>query len=140
VIKRTIILLLCAMAGAGLVLRGEELDSPVLLMGLAIGAITGGLILVGEYALQKASFGIIIGGTVGLAVGLMLTGLIEWVGSVIFDVETFLFHIGGLVFLLGLPYLGVVLGARFGKDQIPRTDTHARHAAEAGHTKIPDIK
>lgn len=137
-VRRTIFVLLCALAGAGLFLRGEELDSPVLLMGLAIGAITGGLILVGEYALQKASFGIIIGGTVGLAVGLMLTGLIEWVGSVIFDVETFLFHIGGLVFLLGLPYLGMVLGARFGKDQIPGTDTHAGHAAEAGNTKILD--
>src|SRR3989449_1899156 len=137
-VRRTIFVLLCALAGAGLFLRGEEFDSPVLLMGLAIGAITGGLILVGEYALQKASFGVIIGGTVGLAVGLMLTGLIEWVGSVIFDVETFLFHIGGLVFLLGLPYLGMVLGARFGKDQIPGTDTHAGHAAEAGNTKILD--
>src|SRR5437867_10960081 len=107
-------------------------------MGLAIGAITGGLVLVGEYALQKASFVIIIGGTVGLAVGLMLTGLIEWVGSVIFDVETCLFHIGGLVFLLGLPYLGLVLGARVGTGQIPGADTHARHAAEAGNSTILD--
>src|SRR5256712_4419298 len=125
-VRRTIFVLLCALAGAGLFLRGEEFDSPVLLMGLAIGAITGGLILVGEYALQKASFGVIIGGTDGLAVGLMLTGLIEWVGSVIFDVETFLFHIGGLGVLPSSAFPGMGPGAKVRKQHIPRTDTRPR--------------
>jgi uncharacterized protein YacL len=46
---------------------------------------------------------------------------VEWVGGEIFDVQTFLFHIGGLVFLLGFPYLGLVLGARFGKEKLPST-------------------
>jgi len=136
--RRIIFVLLCALAGVGLFLRSEELDSPILLMGLAIGAITGGLILVGEYALQRASFGVVIGGTAGLAVGLVLTGLVEWVGSVIFDVETFLFHISGLVFLLGLPYLGLVLGARFGKEKIAGPDKHAGRGADSSNTKILD--
>ena len=87
--------------------------------GFGIGAATGALIVAGEYALRTLSFGIIVGGTLGLAVGLLLTGLEEWVGGEIFDVQTFLFHIGGLVFLLGFPYLGLVLGARFGKEKLP---------------------
>ncbi len=136
--RRVIFMLLSALAGMALFARGEELQGSLPLMGLAIGAATGGLILVGEYALEKLSFGIIIGGTGGLAVGLVLTGLIEWVGSVIFDVQTVLFDIGGLVFLLGLPYLGLMLGARFGREKIGEPE-HAGGAAGAAVTsKILD--
>ncbi len=136
--RRVIFMLLSALAGMALFARGEELQGPLPLMGLAIGAATGGLILVGEYALEKLSFGIIMGGTAGLAVGLVLTGLIEWVGSVIFDVQTVLFDIGGLVFLLGLPYLGLMLGARFGREKIGEPEHTGGAAGAAVTSKILD--
>ncbi len=136
--RRVIFMLLSALAGMALFARGEELQGPLPLMGLAIGAATGGLILVGEYALEKLSFGIIMGGTGGLAVGLVLTGLIEWVGSVIFDVQTVLFDIGGLVFLLGLPYLGLMLGARFGREKIGEPEHTGGAAGAAVTSKILD--
>jgi uncharacterized protein YacL len=100
--------------------------------GFGIGAATGGLIVAGEYALRNLSSGIILGGTGGLAVGLLMTGLVEWVGGEIFGVQTFLFHIGGLVFLLGLPYLGLVIGARFGLEQLPNGIPRRTEGA-AGH-------
>ncbi len=136
--RRVIFMLLSALAGMALFARGEELQGSLPLMGLAIGAATGGLILVGEYALEKLSFGIIMGGTAGLAVGLVLTGLIEWVGSVIFDVQTVLFDIGGLVFLLGLPYLGLMLGARFGREKIGEPEHTGGAAGAAVTSKILD--
>lgn len=120
-VSRTIFVLLSAMAGMALFLRTGEVSGQLLFLGLAVGAATGGFVVAGEYALRNVSFGIIAGGTAGLAVGLLLTGLIEWVGSAIFDVQTFLFHIGGLVFVLGLPYLGLVLGRRFGQERFPGT-------------------
>src|SRR5574341_2364688 len=136
--RRIVFVLVSALAGLALFLRGEEPTSYYLLVGLAIGAVTGGLILVGEYLLQNLSFGIIVGGTVGLSVGLILTGLVEWVGSAVFDVETFLFHIGGLLFLLGLPYLGVILGAKFGNEKLAGGAKHADHLVQAGNKKILD--
>jgi len=114
-VRRIGFVVVSALAGMALFVRDEESQWEFLLLGFAIGAALGGIVLLAEYALHKAPFGAIVGATSGLAVGLLLVGLIEWVGSVIFDVETFLFHIGGLVFLLGLPYLGLVLGARFGR-------------------------
>ncbi|TLY25268.1 MAG: TRAM domain-containing protein [Nitrospirae bacterium] len=135
--QRALFVLLSALAGMALFLRGEGPSSPYLFVGFALGAGAAGLILVAEYALQKLSFGIIVGGTAGLAVGLILTGLVEWVGSIIFDIETVLFHIGGLVFLLGLPYLGLVLGARFGHEKISGSAKHPEQRG-IGTNKILD--
>ena len=118
-VSRAIFILLSALAGMALFLRAEDASGAFWLYGFGIGAVTGGLIVAGEYALRTFSFGIIVGGTAGLAAGLLMTGLIEWVGGEIFDVGTFLFHIGGLVFLLGFPYLGLVIGARFGHERFP---------------------
>ncbi|MGH7258939.1 MAG: PIN/TRAM domain-containing protein, partial [Nitrospiraceae bacterium] len=122
-VQRAIFVLLSALAGMALFLRAKDASTEFLLTGFGIGAVTGALIIAGEHALRRLSFGIIVGGTMGLAAGLLLTGLVEWVGSAVFDVETFLFHIGGLVLLLGLPYLGLVLGAQFGKERF----TEGRH-------------
>jgi uncharacterized protein YacL len=116
-IPRAIFILLSALAGMALFIRAQDGGGLFGLYGFGIGAATGGLIVAAEYALRTLSFGIIVGGAAGLAAGLLMTGLVEWVGGEIFDVQTFLFHIGGLVFLLGFPYLGLVLGARFGREQ-----------------------
>ena len=137
-VVRAIFVLLSALAGMALFLRAQDPSREFLLAGLGMGAVAGGLILAGEYALRRLSFGIIVGGAVGLAGGLVLTGLVEWVGSAVFDVETFLFHIGGLVFLLGLPYLGLVIGARFGHEQFPGPSGHASAGASNATTKVLD--
>ncbi|MBD0306152.1 MAG: TRAM domain-containing protein [Nitrospiraceae bacterium] len=136
--RRTMFVFLSALAGMALFMRGEEPNSTSLIEGFVIGAATGGLIVLGEYALENLSFGIVVGGTVGLAVGLLLTGLVEWVGSVVFDVQTVLFHIGGLAFLLGLPYLGLVLGAKFGHEQFAVHVRRTEHGPEIANHKILD--
>ena len=137
-VVRAIFVLLSALAGMALFLRAQDPSREFLFVGLGMGAAAGGLILAGEYALRRLSFGIIVGGAMGLAGGLVLTGLVEWVGSAVFDVETFLFHIGGLVFLLGLPYLGLVIGARFGHEQFPGPAGLSSAGASNASTKVLD--
>jgi uncharacterized protein YacL len=136
-VSRAIFVLLSALAGMALFVKADGASASYWLYGFIIGAGTGGLIVAGEYALRNLSFGIIVGGTGGVAVGLLLTGLVEWVGGEIFDVQTFLFHIGGLVFLLGLPYLGLVLGARFGKEQFPSSEP--KFFELSGNTICPKV-
>lgn len=136
--RRLCFVLISALAGTALFVRAEEADWAFLLVGCAIGGATGGLIVAGEYALQRASFGVIVGGTGGLIIGLLLTGLVEWVGSAVFDVETFLFHIGGLVFLLGLPYLGLSLGTRFGREKLDGGGPSGDRSPAGSSVKILD--
>jgi uncharacterized protein YacL len=124
-VGRAIFVLLSMLAGVALFIGADGADSPTWLYGLAIGALTGGLIVAGEYAVRNLSFGIIVGGTGGLIVGLLLAGLIEWVGGEIFDIQTSMFHLGGLFVLLGFPYLGLMIGARIGEEQFPSSEQKA---------------
>lgn len=137
-LRRSLILFLSAVAGVALFARLGEEPTANAVGGLVIGLTTGGAILLAEYLLQQLSFGVILGGTAGLGVGLLLTGLIEWVGSIVFDVQTVLFHVGGLLFVLGLPYLGMVLGARFGDERVPSTRASGQPSGSEVTAKLLD--
>lgn len=121
-VGRAIFVILSMLAGMALFMSADGPDSPAWFYGVGIGALTGGLIVAGEYAVRNLSFGIIVGGTGGLVVGLLLAGLIEWVGGEIFDIQTSPFHLGGLIVLLGFPYLGLMIGARIGEEQFPDSE------------------
>lgn len=136
--RRIVFVLLSALVGMALFLQQEGPEGQALLLGLVVGAAIGGVFVAGEYALQQASVGVVIGGSAGLAIGLILTGLIEWVWGVFFIAETLVLHVVGLVFLLGLPYLGMVLGARIGGEKVSGPTKPGQHPAAAVNPKILD--
>jgi uncharacterized protein YacL len=136
-VRRAGFVFVSALSGMALFDRGEDSQWEFLVMGFVIGGALGGSVLVIEQTLHRVPFGAILGAVSGLGIGLILVGLAEWVGSVIFDVDTFLFHVGGLALLLGLPYLGLVLGARFGRVRFGAPG-EAREGARGDNKKILD--
>ncbi len=138
--RRTIVVLLSALAGGALSLWGEAPFGLDPLMWVPIGIVTGGLILACEYALQKIPVGMVVGGIGGFLVGLVLSGLFQWVGGGIFGVQAAVVQLAGVVFIIGMPYLGVVLGAGFGGEKISGTVTRAEPTGPplGPHNKILD--
>ncbi len=116
--RRTVVVLLSTLVGVALSLRGDGPFGLDPLMWVPIGIVTGGLILACEYAAQRIPVGKLVGGIVGLLVGLVLSGLFQRVGIGIFAVQASVVELAGIVFIIGLPYLGVVLGARFGREKM----------------------
>ena len=137
--RRTIVVLLSALAGMALSVHGEEPFGLDPLMWVPIGIVTGGLILACEYAVQRIPVGILAGGIGGLLVGLVLSGVFQWVGIGIFGVKASVVQLAGIVFIIGTPYLGVVVGARFGREQISGSAKLAEPIGVLGpHNKILD--
>ena len=138
-VGRAIFVLLSSLVGMAAFMSPDGPGSPYWLYGLGAGALIGGLAVAGERAVRHLSFGSIVGGAGGLAAGLILAGLIEWVGGELLDVQSSLFHLGGLIALLGFPYLGLMLGARVGHEQFPGIErTSAGSAGGAVCQKLLD--
>ncbi len=134
--RRTIVVLLGALAGLALFLRGDGLFGSPAWVWLPIGLGVGGLILGGEYVLQRLPFTVAVGGITGLMIGLILTGLVHWIGGGVFALPPAIVHLAGLLFVIGLPYLGLILGGRFKKDD---TSGPAR-LAESVSASGPNMK
>ncbi|HEY5626901.1 MAG TPA: hypothetical protein VIR79_03055 [Nitrospira sp.] len=138
-VGRAIFVLLSSLVGMAAFMSPDGPGSPYWLYGLGAGALIGGLAVAGERAVRHLSFGCVVGGAGGLAAGLILAGLIEWVGGELLDVQSSLFHLGGLIALLGFPYLGLMLGARVGHEQFPGIErTSAGSAGGAVCQKLLD--
>lgn len=116
--RRTTVVLLSALAGLALVMQGQEPFGLPPWAWLPLGLAAGALILTGEYALQKLPPSMTVGGIAGLLIGLLLTGLLHLVGTSIFGLQASAVQVGGLVFIIGMPYLGLLLGARFGRERV----------------------
>lgn len=138
-VRRTIVVLLSTMAGLALFLGGDEPFGLDAWVWVPMGVGAGGLIVAGEYALERVSFGMAVGAIAGLMVGLLLTGLVHWVGSGIFDLQFSVVQLGAVLLVIGLPYVGLLLGSRFGEEKIAGPTRVARQTgAVAENTKILD--
>ncbi len=137
--RRIFAVLIGALAGVALFSRGEGPFGLEAWLWIPFGAITGGVIVVAEYGLQLLPFGKVVGGLAGLGVGLTLAGLAQWVGTGVFALDPSVLQLTGLLVIIGTPYIGAVLGSRFGKERIASSGQAMEPAGTHGpYSKILD--
>ena len=137
--RRTMLVLVFTLVGALLYLGGQMPFGLAPWVWMPIGVALGGLILASEYALERMRIGIFLGGVAGLVIGLALAGLIMVVGAGIFGLTFSMVQLAGVVLIIGLPYLGAVVGANLGKEPVPGSAQAAGSEAVLGpHFKILD--
>ena len=117
-ILRTIFLVVGLASGAGLGFGVGSGEFLYILVGAGIGAIICGAMIGVEQRLVDSPLALTVGGTIGLSIGLLVAGLFVHMSGLMHDVSSVLGHVGGLIALLTLPYLGLIVGMRFGSERL----------------------
>ncbi|MGB0909687.1 MAG: PIN/TRAM domain-containing protein [Nitrospirales bacterium] len=115
-ILRTIFLVVGMASGAGLGLSVGEGQPLYLLLGAGIGALISGAMIVLEQRLGDVPISLTVWGALGLGLGLLVSGVFVQLAGLMLEGASIFAHVGGLIALLTLPYLGLIIGMRFGKE------------------------
>ena len=92
-------------------------QTEILGMGALIGAVVGACILVIEQRLQAVPLPVVLWGGVGLVLSLLIAGSIGFLTGVVGSSELSVFSLlATLLLFLGVPYWGLSMGTRFGKE------------------------
>ncbi|MBA3613974.1 MAG: TRAM domain-containing protein [Nitrospirales bacterium] len=134
-VLRMIFLVIGVVLGMALAWGARDGQAALLVMGAGIGAVVSIIILAAEQRLKAVPFPFVLCGGGGLVVGLLVAGLIASVSGFgarspysVFNILT------SLVFLLGIPYWGLIMGIRFA------TEGWAASAIPTGDTESVRIK
>ncbi|GJL63919.1 MAG: putative PIN and TRAM-domain containing protein YacL [Nitrospirales bacterium] len=138
-ILRTIFLVVGILSGMGVgfsVGAGEPL---YLLVGAGLGvAICAGMIGL-EQRLGNVPLPVSVWGAVGLGGGLLVAGFFVHMAGLMLDSSSLIGHFGGLMILLTLPYLGLIVGMRYGTEILVAVSSSEQAATEAEALKEPDF-
>lgn len=112
---RAIFFTISVLLGLGVGYTAGSGESIVLLIGAGLGALLSGAIIAVEQSLQRIPSVITIGGGVGFSIGVVLAGVLIFSAGQIFSPPTLMTQFGTMAVLIVLPYLGLIVGMRFGK-------------------------
>lgn len=130
-VLRIIFLVIGVVLGMALAWGGTNDQTALLLIGAGIGAVVGVIILALEQRLKAVPFPFVLCGGGGLVVGLLVAGLIAPGTGLEARPPYSVFNIlTSLVFFLGIPYWGLIMGIRFATEgwatsTIPTGDTES---------------
>jgi len=114
-------------------------QTEILGIGAVIGVVVGACILVAEQRLQSVPLPVALWGGVGLVVSLLLAGLIGLSTGLIGSAGHSLFSLlATLILFLGVPYWGLSMGTRFGKEGWADADSASGSTDQALKTKLLD--
>ncbi len=93
-------------------------QTEVLIMGALVGAVIGACILTAEQRLQSVPLPVVLWGGTGLMLSLLVAGSIGFLTGLVSNSGHSIFSlVGTLVIFLGLPFWGLSVGIRFGKEE-----------------------
>ena len=116
-VLRAMFLVVGMMLGLSLGWSFSDGQTAILGIGATIGVVVGACILLAEKRLQAVPFPIVLWGGVGLISSLLMAGLIGLSTGLMGSAEPSIFSIcATLLLFLSVPYWGLSMGMRFGKD------------------------
>ncbi len=112
----------------------------------AVGAVAGGLlggvlVLVESFLLERFPLRVLVAGSIGFGLGLFLSGLSVFLMSLLhllFPSSSMIVRGSALAALFTFPYLGLVLGVRYGKASEAGDGTDVKSTEQDGTPKLLD--
>ena len=112
----------------------------------AVGAVAGGLlggvlVLVESFLLERFPLRVLVAGSIGFGLGLFLSGLSVFLMSLLhllFPSSSMIVRVSALAALFTFPYLGLVLGIRYGKASEAGDGTDVKSTEQDGTPKLLD--
>ena len=114
-------------------------QTEILGMGAVIGVVVGVCILVVEQRLQSVPLPVALWGGVGLVLSLLIAGLIGLLTGLVGSSQHSVFSLlATLLIFLGVPYWGLSMGTRFGKEGWVDPETASGSGEQAVKLKLLD--
>ncbi len=114
-------------------------QTEILGIGAAIGVAMAACVLAAEYRLKSVPLPVVLWGGVGLISSLLMAGLIGLSTDLLGKAEHSVFSLlATLLLFLGIPYWGLTMGVRFGKDGLADVDSVGGMNDLALKTKLLD--
>ncbi|GJL56846.1 MAG: putative PIN and TRAM-domain containing protein YacL [Nitrospirales bacterium] len=138
-ILRTIFLVVGIVSGMGVGLSLGAGDPFYLLVGAGLGMVVCGAMIGLEQRLVNVPLSLSVWGAIGLAGGLCVAGFFVQMVGLLLDTSSLLAHVGGLIVLLTVPYLGLLVGMRYGSETVLAVSSDAQPVPERDGVKEPDF-
>jgi len=138
-ILRSLFLVVGMVLGMSLGWSFSDGQAEILGLGALIGVVVGMCILAVEQRLETVPFSIALWGGLGLVFSLLIAGLIGLVSGFVENSQHSVFSLlATLILFLGVPYWGLSMGIRYGKEDDAMADVPSESSDQAYKTKLLD--
>ena len=135
--RQSIFLVISILLGLAVGYLSGEGQVVYLAGGAVFGALVSGVMVALETSLQRLPARMTLGGGIGLGLGVFLSGVLIFSSSQIFSPSSVIPQFATLATLLIFPYLGLIVGLRYGRED--GLDVKMMGVNDAGRAPIPKL-
>ena len=135
--RQSIFLVISILLGLAVGYLSGEGQGVYLAGGAVFGALVSGVMVALETSLQRLPARMTLGGGIGLGLGVFLSGVLIFSSSPIFSPASVIPQFATLATLLIFPYLGLIVGLRYGRED--GLDVKIMGVSDAGRAPIPKL-